>query len=287
MPELPEVESVRRGLVRARLRAKVTELWRSRSPLRIGAAWREERLDCLVGATPGAVERRGKYIVWHFRGDDDAHELGLVVHLGMSGRFGLARRDRPQAPHTHFILRFDDDREVRLVDPRRFGGLRAGRLADLRRSSPLDELGPEPLSAAFDGRVLEERARASTRALRDVLLDQHVVAGVGNIYAVEALHLAGLHPLLPAARLRSSAWDRLASAVQSVLRHAIDNGGTTLRDFRDVSGRSGRHQDELRVYGRAGEACPGCGTVLRGFVHGGRSGVFCPREQARPRGRVA
>jgi formamidopyrimidine-DNA glycosylase len=290
MPELPEVESVRRGLARARLRAKVTELWRSRSLLRIGAAWRDERLECLVGATPGTVDRRGKYIVWHFRGDTDEPsgpaDLGLVIHLGMSGRFGLARADQPHAPHTHFVLRFADDREVRLVDPRRFGGLRAGRLEDLVRSSPLDELGPEPLSPAFDGRVLESRAGTSTRALRDVLLDQHVVAGVGNIYAVEALHLARLHPLLPAARLRSSAWDRLAGAVQTVLRQAIDNGGTTLRDFRDVSGKSGRNQDELRVYGRAGEACPGCGAPLRGFVHGGRSGVFCPRDQARPRGRV-
>jgi formamidopyrimidine-DNA glycosylase len=285
MPELPEVESVRRGLVRARLRAQVTEVWRSKSPLKVGAAWRNERLDVLVGAVPRAVDRRGKHIVWHFDGAKD--ELGLVVHLGMSGRFGLARPDQPHVAHTHFVLRFADDREVRLVDPRRFGGLRAGVLGELLRSSPLGELGPEPLSRAFDGRVLEARAGESTRALRDVLLDQTVVAGVGNIYAVEALHLARLHPLLPAARLRSSAWDRLASAVQSVLRHAIDHGGTTLRDFRDVSGEPGRNQDELKVYGRAGEACPSCGAILKGFVHGGRSGVFCPRDQARPRGRVA
>jgi formamidopyrimidine-DNA glycosylase len=283
MPELPEVESVRRGLVRARLRVPVVDVWRSRSPLRIGAAWRDERLECLVGATPGAVDRRGKYIVWHFDGD----ALGLVVHLGMSGRFGLARPDHARAPHTHFVLRFADDREVRLVDPRRFGGLRAGKLADLVRASPLAELGPEPLAKGFDGRVLAARAGASIRALRDVLLDQSVVAGVGNIYAVEALHVAGLHPLLPAARLRASAWDRLARAVQQVLRHAIDNGGTTLRDFRDVRGEAGRNQDELKVYGRAGAPCPSCGTPLRGFVHGGRSGVFCPRDQARPRGRVA
>jgi formamidopyrimidine-DNA glycosylase len=285
MPELPEVESVRRGLARARLRANVTELWRSRSLLRIGATWRDERLACLVDATPGTVGRRGKYIVWRFRKGE--LDLGLVVHLGMSGRFGLARPDQPHALHTHFVLRFADDREVRLVDPRRFGGLRAGAWHELMETSPLDELGPEPLAAAFDGSVLEMRAGTSTRALRDVLLDQHVVAGVGNIYAVEALHLAGLHPLLPASRLRTSAWDRLASAVQAVLRQAIDNGGTTLRDFRDVSGRSGRNQDALRVYGRAGAPCLRCGTELRGFVHGGRSGVFCPLDQPRARGRIA
>jgi len=283
MPELPEVASVRRGLVRARLRAPVTELWRSRSPLRIGATWRDERLECLVGATPGEVQRRGKYVVWHFDGDD----LGLVVHLGMSGRFGLATPEQPHAPHTHFVLRFADGREVRLVDPRRFGGLRAGKLDELWRSPPLGELGPEPLARGFDGRALEARAGTSARALRDVLLDQTVVAGIGNIYAVEALHLAGLHPLLPAKRLRASAWDRLAHALVTVLRQAIDNGGTTLRDFRDVSGHSGRNQDELRVYGRAGAPCPGCGTTLKGFVHGGRSGVFCPQDQRRARGRIA
>ncbi len=285
MPELPEVESVRRGLVRARLRAPVAEVWRSKSPLKVGAAWRDERLDVLVGAVPGPVDRRGKHIVWRFEGTNA--QLGLIVHLGMSGRFGLARRDQPHVAHTHFVLRFADDREVRLVDPRRFGGLRAGVLADLLRSSPIGELGPEPLSRGFDGRVLESRAGHSTRALRDVLLDQTVVAGVGNIYAVEALHLARLHPLLPAVKMRSSAWDRLAAAVQTVLRHAIEHGGTTLRDFRDVSGEPGRNQDELAVYGRAGEPCPSCGTTLKGFVHGGRSGVFCPRDQARPRGRVA
>jgi formamidopyrimidine-DNA glycosylase len=282
MPELPEVESVRRGLVRARLTAPVVDVWRSRSRLRIGAAWRDERVEHLLGSTPGKIDRRGKYIVWHFDAGD--RELGLVVHLGMSGRFGLATPNDPHAPHTHFALRFADAREVRLVDPRRFGGLRTREYDELVRTSPLVELGPEPLARGFDGRVLEARAGASTRALRDVLLDQSVVAGVGNIYAVEALHRARLHPLLAAKRLRASAWDRLASAVQHVLRHAIDHGGTTLRDFRDVTGEPGRNQDELQVYGRAGTPCPSCGTLLVGFVHGGRSGVFCPREQARARG---
>ncbi len=285
MPELPEVESVRRGLARARLRAPVVSLFRSRQPLKVGANWRIENLRALVGARPAAVDRRGKYIVWRFD-RDDAPPLGLIVHLGMSGRFGLAKPSQPRVPHTHFALRFEDDREVRLVDPRRFGGLRVATLDELWRTDPLASLGPEPIDDAFDGALLFARAKQSHRALRDVLLDQSVVAGVGNIYALEACHLAGVHPLIGAHRLLPSAWDRLALALRDVMRQAIGNGGTTLRDFRDVSGEVGHNQDELRVYGRAGDPCPRCGTTLQGFVHAGRGGVFCPKDQARPRGRV-
>ncbi len=284
VPELPEVESVRRGLVAARLRGRVTEVWRSSAPLRIGTAPGREGLQSLVGARAGKLERRGKYIVWHFERDDGT--LGLLVHLGMSGRFGLATRALEHARHTHFVVRFDDDREVRLVDPRRFGALRAAPLDELWSQAPLVELGPEPLDRGFDGAVLEASVRASRRPLREVLLDQSVVAGVGNIYAIEACHRAGVHPLVAARRLTAPAWSRLALALRDVMRSAIDNGGTTLRDFRDVSGEAGHNQDELQVYGRAGRPCPRCGTELVAFVHAGRGGVFCPVDQPRPRGRI-
>ena len=134
--------------------------------------------------------------------------------------------------------------------------------------------------------VLEASVRASRRPLREVLLDQSVVAGVGNIYAIEACHRAGVHPLVAAHRLTAPAWSRLAIALRDVMRSAIDNGGTTLRDFRDVSGEAGHNQDELQVYGRAGRPCPRCGTELVAFVHAGRGGVFCPVDQPRPRGRI-
>jgi len=285
MPELPEVESVRNGLVRARLRQPVVSVFRSRALLRRGAGWELENVRALVGARPSRVDRRGKHIVWQFEREDGA-ALGLIVHLGMSGRFGLATPTQPRALHTHFALRFADDREVRLVDPRRFGALRVAAWDELWRSEPLASLGPEPIDPGFDGALLGARANESRRALRDVLLDQTVVAGVGNIYAIEACHLAGVHPLIGAHRLLPSAWDRLALALGAVMRQAIRNGGTTLRDFRDVSGEAGHNQDELQVYGRAGAPCPRCGIALEGFVHAGRGGVFCPRDQARPRGRV-
>jgi formamidopyrimidine-DNA glycosylase len=150
---------------------------------------------------------------------------------------------------------------------------------------PLCELGPEPLWRGFDGQLLAAAAGDSKRAIRDVLLDQRVVAGVGNIYVSEALFLAGVHPLVRASRLRESAWDRVADAVRSVLAKGIANKGTTLRDYRGTGDETGSNQDALLVYGRAGEACSKCGTNLVGFVHGGRSGVLCPRCQARPKTR--
>ena len=285
MPELPEVESVRRGLIAAQLRAEVTSLWRSDFKLRIGKHWATENLECLRGAIPGEVGRRGKYIVWAFEGAQ-REALGLVIHLGMSGRCGVTTREQPRVAHTHLALGFADGRELRLVDPRRFGGLRAGSLAEILASPPVGDLGPEPLEPGFSGEVLQARLGASARPIRDALLDQEAVAGLGNIYAVEALFLAGIHPLLEARRLHRSAWDRLVVAVVTVLRQGIENGGTTLKDFRNVVGEVGRNQDDLKVYGRAGQPCPRCGAPLVGFVSGGRSGAYCPRDQPRPRTRL-
>lgn len=284
MPELPEVESVRRGLLRARLRTPVRSVWRSKENLRIGAHWRRanERLELLQGATPGTVKRRGKYLLWHMHGEQD---LVLLIHLGMSGRCGVARPEQPRVAHTHLVLEFADDRELRFVDPRRFGGLRAGPVDAIYGSEPISSLGPEPLDRGFDGATLEQALGRSDRALRDALLDQRAVAGIGNIYALEACFDARLHPLLPARRLSSPAWQRLAEALQAGLRRGIDNGGTTLKDFRNVTGEVGRNQDDLRVYGRSGEPCPICAEPLIGFVHQGRSGVFCRSCQARPRTR--
>ncbi|MFV8751090.1 bifunctional DNA-formamidopyrimidine glycosylase/DNA-(apurinic or apyrimidinic site) lyase [Nannocystaceae bacterium ST9] len=286
MPELPEVESVRRGLANARIRTPITEVWRSSQALRIGEHWqrKHENLQCLVGATPGKVGRRGKYLLWQMRAADE-QPLILLIHLGMSGRCGIARPDQPKLAHTHLIVDFAEGRQLRFVDPRRFGGLRAGPRELIETSEPIVGLGPEPLDRRFDGRVLAESLGRSRRALRDALLDQSAVAGIGNIYAIEALFEAGLHPLLEADRLGPSAWQRLAECVQLVLRRGIDKGGTTLKDFRNVVGEPGRNQDDLRVYGRAGEPCRSCGAILKPFVNQGRSGVFCPVDQAKPRKR--
>ena len=287
MPELPEVESVRRGIVRARIKAPVTSVWRSARALRIGKHWRREleNLEILAGATPNKVCRRGKYLLWHMHAADSEQQLVLLIHLGMSGRCGVTDPDQARVAHTHLVLGFGDRRELRFVDPRRFGGLRAGTLDSVYNSDPIASLGPEPLSREFGGPTLEHALGRSERALRDALLDQHAVAGIGNIYAIEACFEARLHPLLPARRLAPSAWQRLADAVQAALRRGIQNGGTTLKDFRNVTGKVGRNQDDLRVYGRAAQPCPVCAAPLVSFVHQGRGGVLCPRCQAKPRTR--
>jgi len=282
MPELPEVESVRRSIERAGIVGPVVSVWRSRKKLRTGTQWRREQLRSLIAAQPGPIERRGKFIVWRF---DAIEPLGWLVHLGMSGRFVLSDPDQPREPHTHVVVDFACGHQVRFVDPRRFGGMRVATIEALYGEPPLSDLGPEPLDSGFDGAVLERGAGNSKRALRDVLLDQTIVAGVGNIYANEALFEAGLHPLLPAYRLKDSAWERLASAVVQVLQRGLDNGGTTLRDYRDADGLEGRNQHALNVYGRAGEPCHRCGETIRPFTHGNRNGAFCPHDQARPRSR--
>jgi formamidopyrimidine-DNA glycosylase len=288
MPELPEVESVRRGLAEAALEARVVDVFRSASPLRIGAAWRREHehVETLLGAIPGEVERRGKYVVWRFAPRGGGEALGLLVHLGMSGRLGVAHRDEPRVVHTHLVLRFADDRELRFVDPRRFGALRVAPWSTLLREPPLGELGPEPIDPDFGGAVLRERLAHRTIPIRDALLDQRAVAGVGNIYAVEACFEAGIDPRLAASRLPAWAWDELARALRLVLLRGIEHGGTSLKDFRNVTGEPGRNQDDLRVYGRAGAPCPRCGAPLVPGVSQARSFVWCrvcqPRRPRRP-----
>lgn len=284
MPELPEVESIRRGLARARLRAPIAGVWRSDKLLRTGAQWRREQLHLLVGARPDKLRRRGKFLIWELS-STEGEALGMLVHLGMTGRLSVVEHVAPKVAHTHVCVRFADDRELRFEDARRFGGVVVRPRQELWHTSPLADLGPEPLVRGFGGAHLAARAERSIRALHEVLLDQRVVAGVGNIYAQEALFVAGLNPLLQACRLEASAWKRLAEAIQVVLQQGLTHGGTTLRDYRDAEGRRGRNQERLAVYGRAERPCLRCGATLRGYVRGGRSGAYCPSCQPTSRHR--
>lgn len=286
MPELPEVETVRASLERAGLQGPVERVYRSSKALRTGSHYRPENLRRLRGQHPVRVWRRGKFLLVDFRTTphaDPSHDDTLLVHLGMSGQFVVTSSTAPLEPHTHVRLTLADARELRFVDPRRFGAVRVTPRTAVYTLPPLQSLGPEPLDAAFNGAVLASRARRSKRAIRDVLLDQTVVAGVGNIYVSEALFVAGVHPLVSASRLGPQSYDALARAVTKVLRGSLEHGGTTLRDYRDADGNSGENQHHLMVYGRADEPCRLCGTPLRGFVHGGRSGVYCPTAQPRRR----
>ncbi|MGB1698621.1 MAG: bifunctional DNA-formamidopyrimidine glycosylase/DNA-(apurinic or apyrimidinic site) lyase [Nannocystaceae bacterium] len=286
MPELPEVEMVRRSLRRFRLKSPVVRVWRSRFNLRTGEAWtrRKERVRQLKGWRPGDVDRRGKYLLFNFYREDAEHGC-LLIHLGMSGHVEVCGVEEALEDHTHLRVLFEDERELRFVDPRRFGGVRFDLRRRIEGSHPISALGPEPLDRGFDGEVLAARAAGSRRTIRDVLLDQRVVAGLGNIYVLEALYEAGIHPATKASRLQSTAWERIAAASRRALQRGIEHKGTTLRDYRDASGETGTHQDALRVYGRGGAPCLRCGAILDAWMMGGRTAVRCPKEQPTVRGR--
>jgi formamidopyrimidine-DNA glycosylase len=263
---------------------RVTGVWSSGRPLRLGAKVDVRRLErALVGVRIGGLRRRGKYLVIDF---DGTRRDAVLVHLGMSGRLKLVRAREPRPLHTHFVLQLSGPRrggsfELRFTDPRRFGLvslLRGGRLED---HPGLRGLGPDPLEEELSGELLHERLQGTRRSLKTALLDQRVVAGIGNIYASEALWKARLRPTLPGTRLSRPRAAALARAITEVLRHALDHGGTSLRDFVDAEGVQGEHADYLWVYGREGERCPrrGCRGVIRRRVQQGRATFHCPRCQ--------
>ncbi len=279
MPELPEVETVRLTLAPA-IGSRVTSVWTSGLPLRLNRPIDVPALTRVSrGHTLEGVRRLGKYLLLDF--DGRAHGT-VLVHLGMSGRLRLFDRKAPRADHTHVVWRMGD-RELRFSDPRRFGLVSTLERGREREHPSLAKLGPDPLVDTVDGARLHVAARRSRRTLKALLLDQQVIAGVGNIYASEALWQAGIRPSLRAHRLSRPRADQLALAVREVLDRALDHGGTSLRDFVDADGNAGEHAHYLWVYGRDGEPCPrrGCNGRISRAVHDGRATFFCPRCQHR------
>jgi len=228
----------------------------------------------LAGATIRGLTRRGKYLLV------DCGAGHLILHLGMSGRLWVVRDGAPPAQHDHFDLVLENGTVVRLRDPRRFG-LVLWQAGDPLAHALLARIGPEPLSVAFDGGVLHAATRNRSAAIKLTLMDSRVVAGVGNIYANEALFRAGINPRLAASRLSRARCDRLVKEVQETLERAIRAGGSSLRDYVRSDGMAGNFQSEFTVYGRAGEACPRCGEKIREIRQGQRSTFFCPRCQRR------
>jgi formamidopyrimidine-DNA glycosylase len=274
MPELPEVETVRRGLALKMTGRHIrhAELRRSdlRRPFPSGLA---KRLD---GARIGALSRRGKYILVEL----DADGL-LLLHLGMSGRITAGNGDVPEARHDHVVLTLDDGTVVRFNDPRRFGLLDYLRRGEEASHPLLAGLGPEPLGPGFDGAYLTAALNGKMTPIKSALLDQRIVAGLGNIYACEALYRARLSPRRLAATVAGGRAERLAAAVRAVLSEAIEAGGSSLRDYVQADGELGYFQHQWAVYGREGEPCPGCDCALRvsRIVQAGRSTFFCAKRQ--------
>jgi formamidopyrimidine-DNA glycosylase len=271
MPELPEVETTRRGLdglLRGRrfTRARVRDA-RLRWPV-------PADLDArIAGRRVSAVRRRAKYLLIELdRG-------WLLLHLGMSGSLRVIDAATPPEVHDHVDLVLDNGQALRLRDPRRFGSLHWID-AHPERHPLLARLGVEPLSETFDADHLRARLAGRRIAIKQALMDSHVVVGVGNIYASEALFRAGIRPTLAAGKVSRPRLERLVAAIRATLEAALAAGGTTLRDFRDSAGQPGYFQLETRVYGRAGEPCRVCGTAIRQTRQGQRSTFFCPRCQA-------
>jgi len=269
MPELPEVETTRRGIAPHLLGRRITGATLRRPDLRwpIPEAIRDE----LPGQRIEAVERRAKYLLLR------AQTGSAILHLGMSGCLRVLPGGTPAAPHDHVDLAIEGGSLLRLTDPRRFGALlwqAHGKVHPL-----LADLGPEPLSAAFDGRHLHALSRGRRGPVKTFLMDQSVVVGVGNIYAAESLFLAGIDPRRAAGRVSRERYDRLAEAVKRILTHAIARGGTTLRDFLNPDGAPGYFEQELLAYGREGQPCRTCGTPLRGLRIGQRASAWCPACQ--------
>ncbi len=285
MPELPEVETTARELERRVRGRKVVAVALSGARLRLARA-----VDAVgvrraaLGRQITRVWRRAKYLVI------ELEEHALLVHLGMSGRLLVQPASSERPPHTHLVLALSGrpEEEVRFIDPRRFGLVRPYELRELGASEELRELGPEPLGDALSGEGFWEALRATRGAsIKAVLLDQRQLAGVGNIYACEALFLAGVHPALEARRLSRSRAEGLLEAVRVVLRRGLENRGTTLRDYAAPEGK-GANQQALEVFAREGLACPRCGRPVRRMIQAGRSTYFCAGCQRRAiRGPVA
>ena len=273
MPELPEVETVRRSLEPHVVGRRVERVEVRRIKLRRGLDPRPWRTR-VVGATLGRLSRRGKYLLLEF---DRATAL---IHLGMSGRLQLARRGYERIRHTHLVLCFEGNVEMRFVDPRRFGAAFVVAPGRIGRVPELVALGPDPVLEDV-APVLRAAASRSRAPIRSLLLDQHVIAGLGNIYANEALARARIHPLRRGDTIAARRIACLATEIRAVLEDALAAGGTTLADggFADAAGESGYFAVQLAVYGREGEPCPRCGTAVRRNVAGSRSLFYCPRCQ--------
>lgn len=271
MPELPEVETTRRGIAPHLTGRSITAVAirerRLRQPVPPDLSAR------LIGQSLLAVRRRAKYLLFEFA------QGTLLVHLGMSGSLRVVAAGTPPQPHDHIDLEFDHQRCLRLRDPRRFG-LMLWTADDPSHHPLLAQLGPEPWDLAFNAAYLTDLASARPGAVKSFVMDGHVVVGVGNIYASESLHRAGIHPNRPARRVSAARYSVLVESVREVLEAAITFGGTTLRDFTHDDGKPGYFRNELRVYDRAGKPCLRCGEAdIRSRVIGQRMSYFCPRCQ--------
>jgi formamidopyrimidine-DNA glycosylase len=270
MPELPEVETSRRGIEPHLLGRRVTGVILRQPRLRWPIP--AELPSLLKGRKVLEIGRRGKYLLIRF------HHGHLLIHLGMSGSLRILDSNLPAQKHDHFELHLSGGQCLRLRDPRRFGAVLWTDKAPGEHPL-LAPLGPEPLSESFLGAYLHRQGSRRRIAVKNLIMDSHVVVGVGNIYANESLFRAGIHPSRASNRISKARFQTLAEAIQAVLSEAIAQGGTTLRDFQQEDGRPGYFAQKLLVYDRTGAPCPKCGEPILSRLIGQRSSFFCRQCQ--------
>jgi len=269
MPELPEVETSRRGIEPHIVGTRVTRVVIRNRSLRWPISRSVDRN--LIDSTINSVTRRAKYLL--INTDSGA----AILHLGMSGSVIIVDRDTPAGIHDHVDIDFDSGKTLRFRDPRRFGSLHWSK--EPLQHKLLKTLGPEPLDDEFDGDYLWTQSRGRRVSIKQFIMNAHVVVGVGNIYASEALFLAGVNPRRAAGRVALQRYALLVAAIKEVLANAIKAGGTTLRDFYGGDGEAGYFQQQLEAYGREGEPCRRCNSPITAIVQGQRSSFYCKHCQ--------
>ncbi|SFU73785.1 DNA-(apurinic or apyrimidinic site) lyase /Formamidopyrimidine-DNA glycosylase [Nitrosomonas eutropha] len=270
MPELPEVEVTRRGIDAHLAGRYITQVKIRNYALRWPVS--PELITLLPGQRINTITRRAKYLLF-------ACSKGtLIIHLGMSGSLRVLPVSTPSLLHDHFELWLDNEKMLRFRDPRRFGAILWWD-EDIHQHPLLQKLGPEPLSDTFNGLFLHEKIQKRNVSIKEALMNQHIVVGIGNIYANEALFHAGISPLIAASSLSTATCARLVDAVRMTLQRAIEAGGSSLRDFTDCDGSPGCFQQQYWVYGRAGLPCRKCGALVSKTRQGQRSSFFCAQCQ--------
>lgn len=272
MPELPEVETIRRTLAEHVTNLKIEEIrliWTSAV-----CDWKDQSFETLItGRRILSIDRRGKYLL--IRLDED---LTLIAHMRMTGRLNYYSENQEPEKHTHVVFRLEQG-EVHFSDVRKFGRIQAIPTPLCISESSLCKLGPEPLEAEFTPEVLKVRFGKKKLSVKAALLDQHVLAGLGNIYVDESLFRAGISPVRGVDTLTEQEISKLHHAIQDVLQAGIDAQGTSFRDYRDANGEKGSFERELLVYGRGGQPCRVCGQTLERLRLAGRTTVYCSRCQ--------
>ena len=269
MPELPEVETTRRGIEKHLLGKTVTDVVVRQRQLR----WPIPKTLArhIKGQKINSVTRRAKYLLIHF-------DCGtLMIHLGMSGSLRVLAKDTPAEKHDHFDLVLSSGKCLRLRDPRRFGSILW--TDNWQQHDLIKELGPEPLGNDFNADYLYARSRKRKVAVKNFIMNSHIVVGVGNIYASEALFRAGVRPTRLAGKITRAEAGKLVEVIKAVLKEAIKQGGTTLRDFTASDGKPGYFKQQLAVYGREGEPCLHCKTIIKQITIGQRASYYCPKCQ--------